>query len=394
MITDNSRIKDMKPSGLMLPPQLKIVVMEKKSDEKRLEDIPVVREFPEVFLEDLPGLLPVRQELNKLTVKNRYPLPMIDDLFDQLQGLGVYSKTDLRSGYHQLRVRNDDIPKTAFRMSQGLHVDPAKIEAVKNWASPTTPTEIHQFLGLAGYYRRFFKDFSKIAKSLTELTQKNKNLQHILDQKELNMRQRCWLELLADYDCEIHYHPRKENVVADALSRIKPLQVARDRKNFMPMVRRRPLRISSLEIVSPVAYKLELPEELRNVHNTFHVSNLKKCLSDESLVIPMKELRLDDKLNFVEEPVEIMDQEIKQLRQSRIPIIKVIEQIMARYSGTDLKMAKTVVLDKNSTLFSDHEDQFEEEETEAMAGNNNGRIHVHNPSDDMDSGVTRPKLQC
>ncbi|GJX88429.1 putative reverse transcriptase domain-containing protein [Tanacetum coccineum] len=78
-----------------------------------------------------------------------------------------------------------------------------------------------------------------------------------------------------------------------------------------------------LERIGPVAYKLELPEELSNVHSTFHISNLKKCLSDESLVIPMKELRLDDKLNFVEEPVEIMDREVKQLKQSRIPIIKV-----------------------------------------------------------------------
>ncbi|GKB75164.1 hypothetical protein Tco_0936576 [Tanacetum coccineum] len=78
-----------------------------------------------------------------------------------------------------------------------------------------------------------------------------------------------------------------------------------------------------LERIGPVAYKLELPEELSNVHSTFHVSNLKKCLSDESLVIPMKELRLDDKLNFVEEPVEIMDREVKQLKQSRIPIVKV-----------------------------------------------------------------------
>ncbi|GJR05145.1 putative reverse transcriptase domain-containing protein [Tanacetum coccineum] len=221
-----------------------IRVMEKKSDEKRLEDIPVVREFPEVFPEDLHGLPPVRQvefqiglipgatpvarapyrlapsemqelsnqlqelidrgfirpstspwgapvlfvkkkdgsfrmcidyrELNKLTVKNRYPLPRIDDLFDQLQGSSVYSKINLRSGYHQLRVRGEDIPKTTFRMSQGLHVDPTKIEAVKNWTSPTTPIEIRQFLGLAGYYRRFIKDFLKIAKSLTELTQKNK----------------------------------------------------------------------------------------------------------------------------------------------------------------------------------------------------------------------------
>ncbi|GJV14999.1 putative reverse transcriptase domain-containing protein [Tanacetum coccineum] len=78
-----------------------------------------------------------------------------------------------------------------------------------------------------------------------------------------------------------------------------------------------------LERIGPVAYKLELPEELSNIHSTFHVSNLKKCLSDESLVIPMKELRLDDKLNFVEEPMEIMDREVKQLKQSRIPIVKV-----------------------------------------------------------------------
>ncbi|GJU91262.1 hypothetical protein Tco_1303685 [Tanacetum coccineum] len=78
-----------------------------------------------------------------------------------------------------------------------------------------------------------------------------------------------------------------------------------------------------LERIGPVAYKLELPEELGNVHNTFHVSSLKKFLSDESLVIPMKELQVDDKLNFVDELVEIMDREVKQLKQSRIPIVKV-----------------------------------------------------------------------
>ncbi|GKE84187.1 putative reverse transcriptase domain-containing protein, partial [Tanacetum coccineum] len=114
-------------------------------------------------------------------IKNRYPLSRIEDLFDQLQGSSIYSKIDLRSGYHQLRVQEQDIPKTAFRTryghyefqvmpfgltnapvvqflhhvidSRGIHVDPAKIEAIKDWASPKTPTEIRQILGLAGYYQ-------------------------------------------------------------------------------------------------------------------------------------------------------------------------------------------------------------------------------------------------
>ncbi|GKF03822.1 hypothetical protein Tco_0034490, partial [Tanacetum coccineum] len=79
-----------------------------------------------------------------------------------------------------------------------------------------------------------------------------------------------------------------------------------------------------------MAYKLELPEELSNVHNTFHISNLKKCLSDESLVIPMKELRLDDKLNFMEEPIEIIDREVKQLRKSCILIVKDVPRMAVR----------------------------------------------------------------
>ncbi|GJY99147.1 putative reverse transcriptase domain-containing protein [Tanacetum coccineum] len=542
------------------------------------------------------------RELNKLTVKNRYPLPRIDDLFDQLQGSSVYSKIDLRSGYHQLRVRDEDIPKTAFRTRhiidcQGIHVHPAKIEAVKNWASPTTPIEklcealilalpegnddfviycdaSHQGLGavlmqrekVIAYASRQLKPHEEnytthnlelgavlftlniwrhymYGTKCTVFTD-HKSLQHILDQKELNMRQHRWLELLADYDCEIRYHPGKANVVADALSRkerIKPLRVRAlvmtlhpklpsqileaqteaikeenikaenlrgmdkafevrpdgtcciknrswlplfgnlrdlimhesykskysihpDRltksAHFIPtketysmetltrlyikeivsrhgvlisiisdrdshftsrfwqsvpnalgtqldmstayhpktdeqsertiqtledMLRAciidfgkgwerhlplvefsynnsyhasikaapfealygrkcrspvcwaevRDVQLTGPEIihettkkiilkrVGPVAYKLELPEELSNVHSTFHISNLKKYLSDENLVIPMKELWLDDKLNFVEEPVEIMDREVKQLRQSRIPIVKV-----------------------------------------------------------------------
>nr|GEW78871.1 hypothetical protein [Tanacetum cinerariifolium] len=137
------------------------------------------------------------REMKKLTVKNRYPLPKIDDLFDQLQESSVYSKIDMRSGYHQLRVREEDISKIAFRtrcghyefqvipfgltnapavfmdlMNRGIYVDPAKIESIKDWASLKTATDIRQILGLAGYYRRFFEGFSKITKSVTKLTKK------------------------------------------------------------------------------------------------------------------------------------------------------------------------------------------------------------------------------
>ncbi|GJR12353.1 putative reverse transcriptase domain-containing protein [Tanacetum coccineum] len=111
------------------------------------------------------------------------------------------------------------------------------------------------------------------------------------------------------------------------------LQAARGRQRSYANVRLKPLefqvgdrvmlKVSPLKVSSDSENEESLIPELSNVHNTFHVSNLKKCLSDESLVIPMKELRLDDKLNFVEEPVEIMDREVKQLKQSRIPIVKV-----------------------------------------------------------------------
>ncbi|GJY65988.1 putative reverse transcriptase domain-containing protein [Tanacetum coccineum] len=131
----------------------------------------------------------------------------------------------------------------------------------------------------------------------------------------------CWAEVgyLQLTGPEIIYETTKKIVQIQ-----KRLQAARDRQRSYANVRREAFRFSvERSCYVKMAYKLELPEELSNVHNTFHISNLKKCLSGKSLVIPMKELWLDDKLNFVEEPVEIMDREFKQLKQSRIPIVKV-----------------------------------------------------------------------
>ncbi|GJY15472.1 reverse transcriptase domain-containing protein, partial [Tanacetum coccineum] len=397
------------------------LLMSVKASDKKQEEIVMVRDFPEIEL--IPGAVPIAKspyrlapseleelsgqlkelqdkgfirpssspwgapvlfvkkkdgsfrmcidyrELNKLTIKNRYPLPRIDDLFDPLQGSHFFSKIDLRSGYHQLRVHEDEIPKTAFKTrykhfeftvmpfglnnapavfmdlmnrvfrpyldkfvivfiddiliypktreehvehlmlvlellkkeklyakfskcefwlrevqflrhvinGNGIHVNPSKIEAVKNWKASRTPSEVCSFLGLVGYYRRFIENFSKIAKSLTTLTQKslpdgledfmeycdaprlglgcvlmqrgkviayasrqlkiheNNYTTHDLELGAVVFALKIWRHylygtksLFSDYDCEIRYHPGKANVVADALSRkerVKPKRV-------------------------------------------------------------------------------------------------------------------------------------------------------------------------
>ncbi|GJX02537.1 putative reverse transcriptase domain-containing protein [Tanacetum coccineum] len=375
-------------------------VTKKKSNEKPMEDVPVIRDFPEVFPKELPRLPPPRQvefridlvpgaapvgrapyrlapskmkelsvqlqvllekgfirpssspwgapvlflkkkdgsfrmcidyrELNNLTIKNCYHLPRIDDLFVQLQGSSVYSKIDIRSGYHQLRIKEEDIPITAFRTRyghfefqampfgltnapavfmdlmnrdeeehgknlkiilellkkerlyaklskcdvwqdsvqfmghvidhSGVHVDPAKIEAIKSWVAPTTPTEVRQFLRLARYYWRFIEGFSLISKPLTKLTQKNKKYEWGKEEEEAfqTLKQKfCSAPILAlpegtedfmvycnaslkgygavlmqreklsDYDWNLVSILEKANVVADASrkERVKPLRV-------------------------------------------------------------------------------------------------------------------------------------------------------------------------
>ncbi|GJR16396.1 putative reverse transcriptase domain-containing protein [Tanacetum coccineum] len=376
---------------------------------KKQEEFVVVRDFPEVFPDDLSGLPPIREikfrielipgatpvakspyrlapsvledlsgqlkelqdkgfirpssspwgapvlfakkkdgsfrmcidyrELNKLTVKNRYPLPKIDDLFDQLQESQFLSKIDLRTFKFLGHVINGN----------GIHVDPSKIEAVKNWKTPRTPTKELAFqtlkdklcnapiLALPDGPKDFvvYCDASGIGLGYV-LMQKGKVIAyasrqlkfhegnyttHDLELGAVVFALKIWrhylygtksIELFSDYDYEIRYHPGKANVVADALR--------------YTLGRREPRFVGPFEIfekVGPVAYRLYLPEKLNGVHDTFHVSNLKKCLADPTLQVPLDEIRVDAKLNFMEEPVEILEREFKNLKHSRIAIVKV-----------------------------------------------------------------------
>nr|GEV66976.1 putative reverse transcriptase domain-containing protein [Tanacetum cinerariifolium] len=586
---------------------------EDKSKGKRLEDVPVVREFPKVFPEDLPDQVPhpgeLRsffkkkngsfwmcinyQELNKLTVKNRYPLPKIDDLFDQLQGSSVYSKIDLRSGYHQLRVREEDIPKTTFKtryrhyefqvMPFELTNAPAVFMDLMNQVcKPYLDKFVIVFIDDILIYSKDEKEHEEHLKAILELLKKEEKRIFYRILRCVNQGFRCCVDAKGE---------RKANVVADALSRKEqePLRVRalvmtisldlpkqilnaqtearkpkniknedvggmlventknpeaiREKKlephadgtqclngrswlpcygdlrtvimheshkskysihpgydkmyqdmkklywwpnmkadittyvskcltcakvkakhqrpagllvqpkipewndrdsrfafnfwrslknalgtrldmsivyqpetdgqrertiqtlkdmlracaidfgkgwvNHLPLVefsynnsyhasikaapfehsmqaahdmqknyvdlKRKPMEFQVrdkfmlkvlpwkgvvcfgkrgklkpryvgpfkvLERVGDVAYKLDLPEEPSRVHNTFHVSNLKKCHADEPLVVPLDRLHVDDKLHFIEEPMEIMDCEVKRLKRSRIPLVK------------------------------------------------------------------------
>ncbi|GJY79146.1 ty3-gypsy retrotransposon protein [Tanacetum coccineum] len=372
-------------------------LMSAKAKEKKQEEIVVVRDFPEVFPDDLSGLPPVQeikttQGTPGLRVSfdqaHRLGEHRIDNLFDQLQGPQYFSKIDPRSGYHQLRVHEDDIPNTPFRtryghfkftvMPFGLtnapatreeHEDhlglvlellkkerlygkfskyPSKIEAVKNWESPRTPSKVCSFLGLVGYYRRFIENFSKIAKPLTVLTQKSKTFDWGEEQENAFQTLKdklCIAPILALpdglKDFVVYCDASGLGLVADALSRkerAKPKIVRAMNMTLQSNIKDRiltaqkekgkqaPRFIGPFEIIEKVgivAYLLDLPKELNGVHDTFHVSNLKKCLADPTLQVPLDEIQVDDKLNFIEEDVEIMEREFKKLKQSGIAIVKV-----------------------------------------------------------------------
>ncbi|GJV55816.1 putative reverse transcriptase domain-containing protein [Tanacetum coccineum] len=435
-----------------------------KAKEKEQEEILVVRDFPE------------------LTVKNRYPLPMIDDLFDQLQGLQFFSKIDLRSGYHQLRVHEDNIPKTTTYLDKfvivfiddiliysktqeehvehlrlvlellkkeklyakfskcefwlrevkflrhmingnGIHVGPSKIEAVKNWKAPRTLTEDKlcnaPVRALPDGPEDFvvYYDASRIGlgcvlmqRGVDAVVFALKDLETsfligcastghwLLQQPKIpvwkwegiaygivtmfpslvtdgqsestiqtleDMLRACVLDFGGNWDVHLPLVEFSYNNSYHSSVRCAPFEALYGRKCRSPIMwaeksyadkRRKPLEFSvgdyvllkvspwkcvvrfgkkgklALRFVGPfeiiekvgsVTYRLDLPEELNGVHDMFHVSNLKKCLADPTLQMPLDEIRVDDKLKFMEEPVEILKREFKKLKRSRIAIVKV-----------------------------------------------------------------------
>ncbi|GKA50209.1 putative reverse transcriptase domain-containing protein [Tanacetum coccineum] len=333
------------------------------------------------------------RKLNKLTVKNRYPLPRIDDLFDQLQGSRVYSKIDLRSGYHQLRVREEDIPKTTFSTRYGhyeFQVMPfgltnvlvvfmdlinrvckpyldrfviVFIDDILIYSKSRKENEGHlklilKLLKEEELYAKFSKcefwmskksvkfDWGEKAEAAFQLLKQklcsapilalpersenlvvheknytthdlelgavvfalkmwrhymydnkcimftdHKSLQHILNQKELNMRQRRWLELLSNYDCEIRYHPRKANVVADALSRKERNKPLRVRALVMTIGLNLPKQILSAQLEAKKEENF-INEDLHGMINKLEPrADRTLCLNNRSWISCFGELR-------------------------------------------------------------------------------------------------------
>nr|GEV14413.1 hypothetical protein [Tanacetum cinerariifolium] len=481
---------------------------EVKSQEKRLKDVPIVQKFPEVFLEDFPGLPP--RKLNKPTVKNRYPLSRMDDLFDQLQGLSVYSKIDLMSGYHQLRVRDEDILKTAFMTRYGhyefqvmpfgltnalaVFMDLMNRKSMKfDWGDKeeaafqngapimTLPEGSENFVvycdashnGLGAVLMRKERVIAYASHQL-KIHEKN-YMTHDLDLGTVVFALKMWRHYLYDTKCaqnearkeenygtedlcgmikklesrtdetlclngrswipcrcslkelimheshkskySIHpglekmyqdlkklywwphmkaeistyvskcltcakvkaeyqklsgllVHPvipvwEWENITMDFVTKLpkmsigqdtiwaevgdaqltgpeivhettkkifqikKRIQAVRDRRKSLSDRNRKPVefQVGDMVMLNVSSWKgvirFDKRDQLSRVHRTFHVSSLKKCYAYEPLAISLDEIQIDDKLNFIEESVEIMDRKVKQLKQSRIPIVKV-----------------------------------------------------------------------
>nr|GEV51262.1 putative reverse transcriptase domain-containing protein [Tanacetum cinerariifolium] len=343
-----------------------------KADEKKPEDIRIVQDFPEVFPDDLSGLPPVREikfridlipgalpvvksphspwgapvlfvkkkdgalrmctdyrELNKMTIKNRYPLPRTDDLFNQLQGACYFSKIDLRPGYHQLRVREEDIRNTAFRtrfghfeftvMPFGLMNAPAIfMDLVNRVCKPyldkfvivfiddihiySKLEEEHEFhlktiLELLKkenfYYRRFIENFSKTAKPLTLLTKKNNTYVWGDKQEEafcIMKEKLCNAPVLSLLD-----GPNDFVVYCDGSN-----------QGFGCVLMQRG------KVIAYASRQLKIHEK------NYTTNDL-----ELDIQVPLKDIEIDENLCFVEEPIEIVAQDVKNLKRRRIPLVKI-----------------------------------------------------------------------
>nr|GEV28151.1 putative reverse transcriptase domain-containing protein [Tanacetum cinerariifolium] len=232
-------------------------------------------------------LAPSEMELNKLIIKNCYPLPRIDDLFDQLRGACPFLKIDFRSGYHQLRVHEDAILKNTFR---------TRYRCFKFMVMPFGLTNAPAvFMDLMNRVCRLYLDKFVIV------------FINILIYSKMKEEHEVHLKLVLE-------SLRKEKLYA----KFSKCDFWLEECIFMA---------TWSIIMYSHGPKLRLPEELNGVHDNFHVSNLKKCLADANLHVPLYEIKVDKTFRFVKEPVEIMDQEIKKLKHTKIALVKKLDGI-------------------------------------------------------------------
>nr|GFA00064.1 hypothetical protein [Tanacetum cinerariifolium] len=308
-----------KEFSLALSVELRVISKaEDKSNEKRLEDILIFQYFPKVFPEDLSGIPPAHQvEFQIDLISGASPITRspyllapskMKELSDQLKELsdkGFIRPSSSPWGAPILFVNKKDglfwmvecLLKDRLEIGLSSTKDPAKIESIKDWASPKTATKIRQFLGLVGYYRRFHKGFSKIAKSMTKLTQKKVKF-------DWGDKEEATFQLIKQKLCSAPILALPEGS--------EDFIVCFDQRFGCCANAKRTALVMTIG--------LDLPKKILKAHTEARKPD---NLKSEHVGVSLDEIHSDDKLCFIEEPVEIIDREVKWLKQSRISIIKV-----------------------------------------------------------------------